>query len=190
MGATGRIDESFAARFHRDADRRLADIVGRDVSLLEPQRDLAGNREQFELDPRQGLKLFAEPYGATRSNGSIDHVEDAVGPDRIQRRLSAKEIKRLALAQRQKARRRIDLGVGQNNGADRRMTPSALRVKRRRRQDLLTQIDRGVEQEPVRSVDGQRNAHLRARLDPLVAAPGEAADGATAVPLRHAAASA
>ena len=78
----------------------------------------------------------------------------------------------------------------QNNRADRRMTPGALRVQRRRRQDLLAQIDRGVEQQPIGSINGERDADLRARLHPLVAAPGELADAAAAVPLRHAAASA
>ncbi len=71
MGATGRIDESFARRFHRDADRRLADVVGADVPLFEPQRDLAGNGEQFELDAGQRFEWFAETRrrGAARRRG-------------------------------------------------------------------------------------------------------------------------
>ena len=54
--------------------------------------------------------------------------------------------------------------------------PCALRMQRGRRQDLLAQIDRGVEQDPVRSVNREGDAHLRARLDTRVATPGELAD--------------
>ena len=187
-GAAGRIDEALTRRFHRDADGALADVVGRDISLFEPQRNLAGNREEFELHPRQRLEWFAETDCAARRNVAIDHVEHAISADRIERRLRAEQDERLALAQRQQARRGIDLGVGQNDGADRRMTPRALRVQRGGGQDLLTQIDRCVEQDPVCSVHSERDAHLRSRLDLVVAAPGEAANTAAAVPLRDAAA--
>ena len=159
-----------------------------DVPLLEPQRNLAGNGEQFELEAGQGLEGLAEADGAARRDGAIDGVEHPVGPDRVERRLRAEDRERLALAQRQQAGRRIDLGVGQDDGGDRRMASLALRLERRRRQNLLAQVDRGVEQEPVRAVDAEREARLGARLDPLVAAPGEPADPASAVPLRHAAA--
>ena len=45
MGAGRRKDEFLARRLDRDADRALADVVGADVSVLEPQRNLAGNGE-------------------------------------------------------------------------------------------------------------------------------------------------
>ena len=117
--------------------------------------------------PGQRLEWFAKTHGAARRDGAVDDVEHAIGADRVERRLRAEENERLALAQGQKAGRRIDLGVGQDDGADRRMAPFALRMQRGRRQDLLAQIDRGVEQDPVLSVDAERDAHLRARLDPL-----------------------
>src|SRR5258708_34849079 len=88
-GAPGRKDDFFPRRFHRDADRRLADVVGADVPLFEPQWDLAGNGEQFELNAWQWLELFTELDGAARRNVAVDHVEHAIGPDRIQRRLGA-----------------------------------------------------------------------------------------------------
>ena len=47
-GAARRIDEPAARRLDGDADRSLADLVGLDLALLEPQRNLAGNGEQFE----------------------------------------------------------------------------------------------------------------------------------------------
>ena len=142
------------------------------------------------LIPGQRLEWFVQGDGAARRDGAVDDVEHAIGADRVQRRLRAEEVERLALAQSQKAGRGIDLGVGQDDGADRRMAPLALGLERGRRQDLLTQIDRGVEQEPVFAVDAEREAGLGARLDSRVAAPGEAADAAAAVPLRHAAAGA
>jgi len=117
----------------------------------------------------------------------VDHVQHAIRADRVERGLRAKNREPLALAQSQKARRGIDLGVGQHDGADWRMAAIAFRVESRRSQDLLAQIDRGVEQQLVFSVNAEGDAHLRARLDPPVAAPGETADATAAVPLRHAA---
>ena len=87
--------------------------------------------------PGQRLELFAERYGLARRDGAINDVEHTIGADRIQRRVRAKKGERLTLTQRQKASRRIHLGVGQYDGADRRMAPLALRVQRGRRQDLL-----------------------------------------------------
>ena len=142
------------------------------------------------LNSRQRLEGFVQGDGAARRDGAVDDVEHAIGPDRIERRLRREEVERLALAQSQKAGRGIDLGVGEHDRADRRVAPLAPGVERGRRQDLLAQIDRGVEQEPVFAVDGEREAGLGARLHPRVAAPGEAADPAAAVPLRHAAAGA
>ena len=80
----------------------------------------------------------------------------------------------------------IDVGVGQQNCGDRRMAPLSFRLERRRRQNLLAQVDRRVEQEPVRSVHAHREARLGARLHPRVAAPSEAADATATIPLRHA----
>ena len=189
-GAAGRVDELAARRLDGDPDRAFADFVGLDLFLLEPQRDLAGNREQFERQPRQRLERLAELDGAARDDVAADDVEDAVRADRVQSGRRAPDRERLALAQAQQARRVIDVGVGQQHCGDRRMAPLSLRLERRRRQNLLAQIDRGVEQEPVRSVHADREARLGARLHSPVAAPGEAADPAAAIPLRHAAAGA
>jgi hypothetical protein len=108
---------------------------------------LPGTANNSSLTPGRGSNC--SPSRTARRYVAVDDVEHAIGADRIQRRLRAKQDKRLAFAQRQKSSRGIDLGVGENNRADWRMAPRALGVQRRRRQDLLTQIDRGVEQEPI-----------------------------------------
>ena len=68
-----------------DPDRAFADFVGLDLALLEPQRDLAGNREQFDRQPRQRLERLAELDRAARDDVAADDVEDAVRADRVER---------------------------------------------------------------------------------------------------------
>ena len=146
MRTAGRIDEARASRIRRDADCAFAEVVEADFPVLEPQRNLAGDGEQFDLEAWKGFEGLAEPDRAARCDGAIDGIEHPIGPNRLKGRLRAENLERLALTQRQEAGRRIDLGVGQDDGGDRRMAAVPLRLERRRRQDLLTQIDRGVEQ--------------------------------------------
>ena len=75
--------------------------VGLDLSLLEPQRDLAGNREQFDRQSWQRLERLAELHGAARNDVAADDVEDAVRADHLEGRPRAPDRERLALAQAQ-----------------------------------------------------------------------------------------
>jgi hypothetical protein len=58
-----------------------------------------------------------------------------------------------------------------------------LRLKNRRIQYLLAQIDRRVQQNPRRAVNSCRNARLRARLYAPIARPSERANSTSAIPL-------
>ena len=51
---------------------------------------LPGTANKFELDAGQRLERFAETDGAARRDVAIDHVEHAIGADRVQRRLCSK----------------------------------------------------------------------------------------------------
>ena len=69
--------------------------------------------------------------------------------DHVQGRARAPDRERLPLAQREQPRRVIDVGIGQENGGDRRVASLAARLHGGGREDLLAEIDRGVEQEPA-----------------------------------------
>ena len=97
-GAARRIDELAARRFDCDPDRALADFVGLDLFPLEPQRNLAGNREQFDRQPWQRLERLAELDCAARHDVAADDVEDAVRADRVEIDRRAPDGERLALA--------------------------------------------------------------------------------------------
>ncbi len=82
----------------------------------------------------------------------------------------------------------IDVAIGDEDGRDRRLPLRAARMQARRRDDLLAEIRRRVQEQPSLAVAADRQARLAARLDALIAAPGELADRAEAIPLRKAAA--
>ena len=68
-----------------------------------------------------------------------------------------------ALAHRQQACDRVDLAIGQDHARDRAVTQlSCLGMKLRRRDQLLAQVGRGVDQEPVRAVGADRDRGLGA----------------------------
>ena len=148
-GAAGRIDEPSPAGLDRDADRALADGVGLDLALFEPERNLSGHGEEFEREARQRLERLAEarPRGAGRCRG---RRRRKCGSRRSCR--ASRACPRIAKGWRSRKASSpagvIDIGVGEQHGGDRRMAPFAFRLQRRRRQNLLAQVDRGVEQEP------------------------------------------
>ena len=70
---------------------------------------------------------------------------------------------RRAFAHRQQARDRIDLAIGQDHAGDRAVAQLAgLGMKLRRRDQLLAQIGRGVDQKPVLAVGADRDRGLGA----------------------------
>ena len=186
-GAAGRIDEPSSAGLDRDADRPLADGVGLDLALFEPKRNLSRDGEELEGEARQRLERLVEADGAARNDVVAHDVENPVRADRVERGARAPDRERLALAQGEQSRRVVDVGVGEQRGGDRRTPALAFRLHRGRRQDLLAQVDRGVEQQPALAVGADREARLRARLHAPIAVPGKAADAAVTIPLRHAA---
>jgi len=100
-------------------DRAFADLARPDLSFLEPERDLAGDREQFELKALHWLERLAELHRPARHDVARDDVEDAVDADRVQGRRRSPDRERLAFAQREQAGRVVDVGVGQHDGRDR-----------------------------------------------------------------------
>src|SRR5262249_56921263 len=60
----------------------------------------------------------------------------------------------------------------------------AVWLQRRRRRDLLAQVQEGVEQDDALAVGRDRKARLGAALDARITVPGQTADWAAAVPLR------
>src|SRR5581483_6397551 len=96
--------------------------------------------------------------------------------------------KRRAFAHREQPGHRIDLAVAENHACDRRVAQLSLpRMKLRRCDQLLAQVRRSVDQEPVIAVCGQSDRALRASQFRLVS-PGRAAYRTSAIPLRNSAA--
>ena len=98
----------------------------------------------------------------------IEHIEDAVAGQHVQNPLMPVEGKRLTLAQIEQAGDMIDIGIGQDDRGDR---AGAQRIVRRGMQlpivvDLLAQVGRGVEQDPMLSIgaDGNRGLGLGTAL--------------------------
>ncbi len=93
-----------------------------------------------------------------------------------------------ALAHRQQPGDRIDLAIGQDHAGDRAVAELAgLGVKLRRRDQLLAQIGRGVDQKPVRAVGADRDRGLGAPQFGIFASRLPA-HRTSAIPLRNAAA--
>ena len=81
----------------------------------------------------------------------------------------------------------VDFGAGEDDRRDRAASRSAARPQLRRGHELGPQIGRGVDEGPILAIGGDGEACLRARLDALIATPGQAARSAQAIPLRIAA---
>ena len=116
-----------------------------------------------------------EPSGSAGSNAlstSIgcaphilfaQHVEDAVGLQDRQHPGVRIDRERPAFAHRQQPRDRVDFAIGQDDARDRTVAKLAgLRVKLRRRDQLLAQIGRRIDQKPVIAVGADRDRGLGA----------------------------
>ena len=85
-------------------------------------------------------------------------------------------------------RDRVDLAIGEDHARDRTVPKfSGLWVKLRRCGQLLAQVGRGIDQEPVLAVGADRDRSLRARKLRMFATC-HPADRTSAIPLRNAAA--
>ena len=77
----------------------------------------------------------------------------------------------------------IDIGIGKENGRNRRLPFGTARVQLRRGKDLLAQIRRSIQKQPALPVRADSQRGLASRLDTLIPAPGELAVGTEAIPL-------
>ena len=145
------------------------------------QAPLPGTAKGSDLDARR------RAVGQRGSNGCVDvdrlapdvrlvqHVEDAVGLQDRQHLGVRVDRERRALAHRQQPGDRVDLAIGQDDAGDRAVAQRAgLRMQLRRRDQLLAQVRRGVDQEPVVAVGADRDRGLGAPRvrDDRLARPG------------------
>ena len=177
----------------RPADQFDADIGAgfggeRGIVAFEIERHLAGNGEQLGIEAARQGKALVPRHGLARHQIGGQHAEDRIGGQRRKRVGGGKHGETLAFAQRQQPGHLIDLGTGQDHGADRTAARAGPRLQCRRCQELRAQVRRGVEQNPMLAVSGDGEACLGARLCAPVAGPGETADRTLTIPLRKAAA--
>jgi len=93
---------------------------------------------------------------------------------------------RLAFAKRQKSGDMIHVGVGQHDADDGAVPRPVSRVERRRLNDLLTQVWRCVEQEPVLVINGNRQRGLGSGDCRGITRPRTTAVRTAAIPLGEA----
>jgi hypothetical protein len=114
----------------------------------------------------------------------VERREQGVLENRREHALGSDKREILALAKREKTRNLIDFGAGQNHGSDRAVAHAGARLKRRRRANLRGQIGRAVDENPVGTIAGNRDARLCTSTRTRVTGPSELATRATTIPLR------
>ena len=77
----------------------------------------------------------------------------------------------------------VDVPIGQQNGADRGTAKAGLRMKRGCREDLLADVRRAIDKEPILTIDTDCNGRLGAGLNVVVAVPESLTYRPTAIPL-------
>ena len=188
VGASGHIGE--LAR--RPDERHACGLAGfradERICSLQIERRLAGNGEELDLQAGGLYEL------GRRDRHPLDHLVRQHAEYRVLAqggvdRREGDEAKGLAFAQGEEPRDVVDIGIGQDDGRDRRVSSGRARPQLGRRAELLRQVGRGVEENPALAVTGRGETRLGARYNAQVAVPGEGAVGAAAVPLRKAAAS-
>ena len=114
----------------------------------------------------------AAASASRRTTARIEHVEDAVLLEQVQQRAWRINGERLAFAQHQQSGHRIDVAADQDDS--RRSANRATRARRpqaRRLQNLLAQIGRRADHDPVGSVAADGDARLGRGPHPGIARP-------------------
>ena len=156
----------------------------------EIARRVAARRERLDHEARAGERLRPPrferpPLGAAVA---LQHPQHGipVGQRALDARGAEDADRRRRLAQQQQPGGVVDLRVGQQDAGDRRRADAA-DGRRGERLELLTEVRRGVDQEPGPVVAADRERRLGARSRTFTCARG-LAHLAMAVPLRKAAA--
>ena len=175
---------------------RAAGVAEREAARLELgvraeiARRVAAGRERLDHEARAGerlrpLRFERPPFGAAVA---LQHRQDGipVGQRALDARGAEDAHRRRRLAQQQEPGGVVDLRVGQQHARDRRRA-DAVDALRAERLELLTEVGRGVDQEPGPVVAADRERRLGPRSRAFTRARG-LARLAAAVPLRKAAA--
>src|SRR5579872_610478 len=171
--------------------QRVPNAIFNPLALQIPGA-LARNREGQNFDSR------ARSIGKHRLEGLVNldclpldvsfaqHVEDTVRLQRLEHLGMRIDRKRRALAHGQQSGNSVDLAIGQDHARDRRVTKLALGgVQLWRRDQLLTQVRRRVDQKPVMIVCADRQRRLGALKLGMLSSCGPA-NPTAAIPLRNA----
>src|SRR5450432_681900 len=170
-----------------------ADVVLRRARAnpLQVQRRLSRRRDRGQVQARLAERQLA--IEGQRRPGHLAGeplqraIENVAGRETGAHRLGRVNGQRMRFAQREQPQAMVEIAVRQHQAGDRGM---ARRPRRQRRAGLNLRPDlrRDVDQEPGRAVGADRDRFLGARLHTGRSAPDGLAVGATAIPLRKAAA--
>ena len=106
----------------------------RDAQVTLQQRIFDGFETDSEVDPHS--RLDHPPTDQLR----IEHREDRIPAEHLERRTGGQQIERLALAERQQPGTGIDVTPGQQDRLDRAVTQAVSWVESRSRRDLLAEV--------------------------------------------------
>jgi hypothetical protein len=124
----------------------------------------------------------------TVNNIGCEHVEDRIRSDFIENRPCRPDGKGLPFPQGKKPGDLVDLGACQHDAADRRVAGRTARMQRWRGDDLCPQVGGSIDKQPMLAIGRNGDTRLRAKGNPGIALPCEAAHRAKIIPLRKAAA--
>src|SRR5436190_10382643 len=126
--------------------------------ILEVERNLARYRVRLDREATADRDALLQRQGDARDVPAAQHVEDAVGGQRLQYALRCIEREGEAFTQAQETGDVVDIAVGERHSRDRARAHAAA-GRRRQRQcgiDLLANVRRGVEEQPLLPISAYR----------------------------------
>jgi len=197
LGAGGEEIEMLARGLVADAkaERVAGPVIAAGMRFaLQIPRALAGDGEGQDLDAggravgQFGLEGLVDLDWHAGDVLFTQYIKNAVGLQDRQHFWVRIDRKGRALAHRQEACHGVDFAIGEDHARDRRVAQRAFPgVKLRRADQLLAQVGRGIDQEPVGAIGAEGDGSLRA-LQFRVVGPRGPAHLASAIPLRNTAA--
>ena len=178
--AAGYVEHHPARRRNPQAHRLPARPVPGPHGILQKQRDLSRHGKGRHLNSRQGRKRHIKRHLAP--HGRRHHPEHRTACQHPLRIGTGPEVEGRALAQRQKARDVVDIGVRHDDRPYRR--PAQARRRKDWMVKLRANVGRGVQHHPGHTI--QRNRHGRLCRPWQQALAGIVTVAAAAIPLRQA----
>ena len=157
-GAAGHVDDAPAAGRQRHADGALRSSAPTSGAAPSSQSGtLPGTAKRLGSSPASGSQTGAEldrPGAAPTPASSTSKMRFAARTPSVA--AVAKSVKRWRSRRPSRPGDMVDIAIGQKDGRDRRCRRRAARLQRRVGRDLLADVGRGIDQQPVLAVAPRR----------------------------------